>query len=903
MAVRNLNKILRPGCIAVVGASNNPARMSHLVLKNLLGAGFEGGIYPVHPRDAEVQGLPAFPSLADLPEPAHLAIVCTRAETVPEIVQQGGESCVGGMLIVSAGFREIGQRGQHLENQIRSEAARFPDLRILGPNSLGIVVPHLNLNASFAAATPKPGGVAFVSQSATLCTSALDWAIQEDVGFSHFVSTGNMLEVGVGDLIDYFAADPYTDSIVLYVESITEARSFMSAARAIAKEKPIVVYKAGRFSESAQAAASHTGSICGVDAVYAAAFERAGILRVFEIDDMFDCAQLLARERHPIGPRLAIVTNAGGPGVVATDSLIDCKGELAKLSEGTLAQLDELLPPHWSRANPVDILADALPDRFRRALEMVLHDRGVDAALVILTPQAVTDPTATARVVADVAKRCKKPVLAAWMGGRSVRDGIEVLNEAGITTYNTPKNAVHAFMHLMSYARNRETLLETPREVPVSFPFDRPQQKQFIESLVAGQPDMLSEQTSKRLLSAYGIRNTEPQVAADPQEAVSRAREIGYPVALKIVSPQIPHKNEVSGVVLHVTSDQEVRAEFDRIVKSAAQQRPEAEIQGVSVQPMATAPDGIELIMGSRKDAVFGAVILIGMGGVAAEVTEDFALGLPPLNERLARRMLESLRLWPILAGHRQRSPVDVDQLLETLIRFSYLVADCPQISEMDVNPLLVTPRDVIALDARVRIDRSHPPGARPFSHLAIRPYPEHLVRPTRLANETPLILRPIRPEDEPAWHRMLRECSPESIRFRFRSMFKEMSHELATRFCFMDYDRELAIVAEFAGKDSHQLVGVGHLFCDVDHDHAEFAVLVPDAWQRQGVGSLITETCLQIAADWGLSEVFGETERLNSGMLATFRKTGFELHYDATADLVRARKEVAKTRVPIPSK
>ena len=736
MAVRNLHKILRPERIAVVGASNQPGRLSYKVLENLLDAGFPGAIYPVHLRDAEVQGLQAYSSLADLPEPADLAIVCTPAETVPGIVQQGGAAGVGGMLIVSAGFREIGGHGQALEQQLKGESAAFPDLRILGPNSLGIVVPHLNLNASFAAATPQPGRVAFVSQSGTLCMSALDWAIQENIGFSHFVSVGNMLEVGVGDLIDYFAADPYTESIILFVESITEARQFMSAARATTHEKPIVVYKAGRFSESAAAAASHTGSICGVDEVYAAAFERAGIVRVFEIDDMFDCAQLLARSRRPTGPRLAIITNAGGPGVVATDSLIARQGELARLADETVAKLNSFLPPHWSHANPVDIQGDAVPERFGRTIQVVLEDHGVDAVLVILTPQTMTDPTATARVVADLAQRSPKPVLAVWMGGRMVREGIDILKQAEIPTYNTPKNAVHAFMHLMSYTRNRETLLETPRDVPVSFPLDRQEQKALLEAAMAEEHDTLSEQLSKQLLSAYGIRTTAPQLAREAGEAVALARQIGYPVALKIVSPQIPHKNEVGGVALNVGSDTEVQAVFDRIVASATRQRPEAEIHGVGVQPMIAAPDGIELIMGSRKDAVFGAVILIGMGGVAAEVLGDFALGLPPLNERLARRMLESLRTWPILAGHRQRPPADLDQLLETLIRFSYLIADCPRIAEMDVNPLLVTPRDVIALDARVRIDRQHRLGARPFSHLAIRPYPEDLARETKLRDE-----------------------------------------------------------------------------------------------------------------------------------------------------------------------
>ena len=892
MATRNLKKILRPRSIAVVGASNKPKRVSYVVLKNLLDAGFEGAIYPVHPHYDNVQWVTAYPTVADLPEKVDLAVVCTPAEIVPDVVRQCGESGIDGVVIISAGFREVGPSGAELERQLKREAARFPGLRMLGPKSMGVVVPQRKLNASFSAGMPKPGRLAFVSQSGTLCTAALDWAIQEDIGFSYFVSIGNMLDVSVGDLIDYFATDPTTDSIILYVESITEARHFMSAARAITQDKPIVVYKAGRFSQSAKAAVSHTGSMSGVDAVYEAAFERAGIVRVFEIDDMFDCAQLLARTSRTTGPRLAIVTNAGGPGVVATDSLIDRQGKLARLAVETIDQLDQFLPPYWSHANPVDILGDARPDRFERTIDVVLQDPHVDAVLVILAPQAMTDPTATARVVSEVAARSHKPILAAWMGGSAVRAGIELLRQAGVPTYTTPKNAVHAFMHLVSYTWRRETLYETPRDVPMAFPVDRKHQADMLD-LVADSPyEVLSEEKSKQLLAAYGIPSTRPRLARSRAEAVELSREIGYPVVMKIVSPQITHKNEVGGVALNIGSDDEVRAMFDRIVESLARQRPAAEIHGVSVQPMAAAPHGFEMILGSRKDPVFGAMILIGSGGVAAEVLQDFALGLPPLNERLARRMLESLRIWPIIAGERKRPAASIDQLVETLIRFSYLVADCPQIAEMDVNPLLVEPSDVIALDARVRIDKSYPIDARPFSHLAIRPYPEHLVHRTDLKDGTPVVLRPIRPEDEPLWHDMLLECSPETIRGRFRSLFRQMTHEMAARFCFMDYDRELAIVAE-ATSAERKLIGVGHLICDADHTDAEYAVLVSDPWQRRGVGSLITETCVKIAADWGLSKVVGETERLNRGMIATFKHAGFDIDYDTNPDAVIVRKQL----------
>ncbi len=899
MSVRNLDKILRPRNVAVIGASNQTDHASHTVLGNLLEAGFEGEIFPVHPDEDDVHGLKTYSTIADLPRPTDLGVVCTPAKTVPSIVRQAGEFGIKGMVIISAGFREIGGAGRRLEQRISRQAAQFPELRILGPNCMGIVVPRLKLNASLAPATPKPGRVAFVSQSGTLCSSALDWALQEDIGFSHFVSIGNMLGVSVADLIDYFAVDASTDSIILYVESITQARHFMSAARAVTKEKPIVVYKAGRFTQSADAVVSHTGAMSGIDAVYEAAFERAGVVRVFEIDDMFDCAQLLARVEPPTGARLAIVTNAGGPGVVATDSILDRKGELARLSPQTIEQLNEFLPRHWSHANPVDILGTAGPDRLGRTVETVLNDAEVDAVLVVLTPQATTDPTESARVVADIANSSSKPLLTAWMGGMSMREGTELLKRAGVPTYTTPKNAVHAFMHLVSYARNRETLYETPRDVPLASPMDRRTHEILFESIHG--EDILYEQSCKHLLEAYGIRTTEPALASTCGEAVRLAQRIGYPVVLKIVSPQITHKNEVGGVALNVSDDEAVRSVYDRMIETVERLRPDAKIEGISVQPMVVAPDGFEMIMGSRKDPVFGAVILVGAGGVAAEVLGDFALGLPPLNERLARRMLESLRTWPILSGKLRRPAANVDQLIETIIRFSLLVADCPQIAEMDVNPLIVTPSDVVALDARIRVDLSYPHDARPFSHLAIRPYPEHLAREARLKNGQPLILRPIKPEDEPLWLQMLVECSVQSIRYRFRSMFRQMTHEMATRFCFMDYDRELAIVAEAVGQSDRKLVGAGHLICDADHTNAEYAVLVPDQWQQHGVGSLITECCIEVAEKWGLAEIYGETDRLNRGMIATFQHAGFDLDFETDPEVVLATRKLMPATSALP--
>jgi acetyltransferase len=886
MSVRNLKKLFRPQRIAVVGSAGTSDPVWSAILRNLQMSEFAGEVYAVDKASPRNRALGTYCSIASLPCVVDLALICGSAADVPGLVSECGEAGVGAVVVTGGGFREAGAVGRELGRQILRESARFDGMRILGPRSMGVLVPHLHLNASLAATQPKPGRIAFISQSGTMCTSALDIAAEAEIGFSHFVSIGDALEVTVGDLIDYFAADPHTDSIILFLDSISDARQFMSAARAIAKEKPIVVYKTGRFSESAEAAISYTGSLASVDAVYEAAFERAGVVRVTEIDDMFDCAQLLARSAVRTGPRLAIVTNAGGPGIVAVDSLLSRQGQLAQLSSETLDQLSEVLPPQWSRANPVDIQGEAQPDRYERALEIVLRDDAVDAVLVILTPQAISHPTAAAKVVVQTAKRSRKPILAAWMGGPSVREGIHLLREGNVPTYTTPKNAIHAFMHLVEYTRNMETLQETPRELAADAPVDRQQQLALIESIGSLNQEVLSEMMSKSLLETYGICTARPHAAATADEAVGLARQFGFPVVLKVNSPQIIHKNEVGGVLVNLCSEEEVRGAFDRIVSSVAKHRPSVTVEGVTVQPMITAADGLELFLGSRRDPVFGPVIIVGSGGVTAELLEDFALGMPPLNERLVRRMLESLRTWPILAGYRNRPPMHLDALVQSIIQFSHLVADIPQIREFDVNPILVSPRQVIALDARADVDlKAEKPSPRRFSHLAIRPYPEELERASVLKDGTPVLLRPIKPEDEPLWHKMLADCSQESIRFRFRHLFQAMSHEMAARYCFIDYDRELAIVAEVEQNGRREFAGVVHLVCDVDHGQAEYAVLVTDRWQGQQLGTHLTQYCLEIASRWGLKKVIGETEKHNHRMLATFRRFGFELTYGTEFD------------------
>lgn len=894
MSIRNLDKIFEPHRVAVIGASDTPTSVGYTVLRNLVGSGFRGVVYPVNSKREAIQGIQAYKDIPSLPRAPDLAVICTPAPTVPSIVRQCGEAGTRGLVIISAGFREIGAEGRKLEQLVRDEQRKFDGMRILGPNCLGLMVPAINLNASFAAATPTKGHIGFISQSGALCTSVLDWALDEGIGFSYFVSVGNMLDVSIGDLIDYFGSVTETRSIILYIESISEAREFMSAARAFARTKPIVAYKAGRFTESAQAAASHTGAMAGVDAVYEAAFQRAGIERIFEIEDMFDCAELLARQQTPKGDRLAIITNAGGPGVMTTDALIARDGELAQISDETMHQLNELLPVCWSHGNPVDVLGDAPPDRFAKAVEIVLKDKNVDAILVILTPQAMTDPTATAQAVGTVAGHAHKPVLAAWMGGRVVAEGIQLLNEAGIPTYNTPEKGVRAFMHLVSYARNLQILHETPKDIPLEFMLDRKRLRGVFDTILTEGGEILSENVSKAFLEAYEIPVTKPQAARTADEAVEVAHRMGYPVVLKIHSPQITHKTDVGGVALNLSSDDKVRATFDTMTKRAKEQCPNAEIVGVTVQKMVTYPNSFELIMGTKKDPVFGSVIMVGMGGTGAEVFRDRALGLPPLNETLTRRMLESLKSWPLLRGYRGKPGANIDRLIEIIMRFSYLVADYPEIKELDINPLLVTPEDVVALDARVVIDRDLVVRTvRPYAHLAIRPYPEEYVTEREMKDGMPVILRPIKPEDEPMWHELLGSCSTQSLWFRFSYLFKQTTHEMATRYCFIDYDRELGIVAEVEEKGQRKLIGVGRLVADVDHETAEYAVIVVDRWHGHGLGGMLTDYCLAVAKKWDVKKIVAEVSKENSRMLATFRNRGFQLDDEQEQDVVLVSKPV----------
>jgi len=893
VSIRNLEKIFKPRRVVLIGIGKDPEDLGRRVLTNLLGAGFRGIVYPVSYSVESVSGVPTYPDLASLPKIPDLAVVCSPAPDVPRVVEECGEAGIMGVVILSSGFREAGAQGRQLEQEIIEVASRFEHMRLVGPNSLGIVVPDIGLNASQAVAAAKPGHLAFISQSHSLSNAILDWATDTGVGFSLFASLGNNLDIGYGDLIDYLGTDPNTRAIILYVQSIRHARRFMSAARSFACSKPIVAYKSGRFEGSARAALSHTGAIAGHDAVYSAVFERAGVVRVTELDDIFDVAEILASQRVPEGSRLAIVGNAGGPAIIAADALLARRGRLAVLSEASLDRLNQTLPEFWSHGNPVDLLDAAGPDRYAAALAIVQQDPGVDAILVICATQPSVDSRTVAEVVVQAAEHSRKPLFAAWMGGARARKDMRYLNHAGVPAHATPEQAIRAFMHLVSYAHNLELLYETPREMPIRFAMNRRKLAKRFHACMR-QRGSLTESEAKHLLKAYDIPVCDTFVAHSAEEAVAAANQIGYPVVLKLRSPEILHKIDIGGVALDLKDARDVREAYETMLRRLHADRPGARVEGVTLQRMMCPKDALEMILGASTDPTFGPVVMVGLGGVATEVYSDHALGLPPLNERLARNMVESLRCWPVLQGYRGRPAVNIEHLIEVMIRFSCLIADYPEIREFDVNPLLVTPDGAIALDAAAVLDMKDQREAKePYEHLAIRPYPEQYTRRPRLRDGTQVTIRPIRAEDEPLWHELIASSSSESIRFRFRSIFKQTNHEMAVKYCTIDYERELAMVVETRVENQRRLIGVGQLITDLNHETAEYAVLVPDPWQGKGVGALLLDYCLVLAARWGIAEVVAETDPENMRMLSLFHKRGFDSVIRREEEVVFLRKSL----------
>jgi acetyltransferase len=887
---RPIDVFFAPKAVAVIGATETPGSVGRNVIRNLVSSPFGGIVFPVNAKRPSVLGIKAYPNLAAVPAQVDLAIVITPAPTVPDVIAECAAAGVSGAIIISAGFRETGAEGAELEQRVLDQARRG-NIRLLGPNCLGVMRPHGGLNAALASAMARPGPVAFISQSGALGSAILDWSLRANVGFSAFVSVGSMLDVGWGELIDYLGNDALTKSIVIYMESIGDARSFLSAAREVALSKPIIVLKGGRTDAAARAATSHTGSLVGSDEALHAALRRSGAVRVGSIDDLFNVADLLAKQPRPSGPRLTILTNAGGPGVLATDELISSGGSLAPLPPETLAALDQVLPPHWSHNNPIDILGDADPDRYTAAAQVAMQNPESDGLLVILTPQAITDPTATAEQLQSIAKAGSKPLLASWMGGASVAEGEALLNRANIPTFRYPDEAARAFHSTWRYSYNLRGLYETPilPEASSLISAQRAAAEQQMEQARAAGRTLLSELESKQLLAAYGIPSVETRAVANEDEAVRVARRIGYPVALKLLSRTIAHKSDVGGVRLHLSGSEAVRRAYRSIQAAVTNNAGPEHFLGVTVQAMAGdhakshIGEGYELILGSSPDPQLGPALLVGAGGRLVEALRDHALGLPPLTTTLARRMIERTRIFGALQGINGHPPVDLAALEQLMVRFSQLVVEQRWIREIEINPLLVTSRHIIALDARVVLYGPEM-TADALPRPAIRPYPIQYIRPYTLRSGVEVTIRPIRPEDEPlivAFHGTLSEQSVYLRYFYPMPLEQRIAHDRLTRICFIDYDREMVLVAEQGDQATGQraIIGVGRLTKLRGSNDAEFAAVVSDAHHGQGLGSELLRRLIVIARDERLDRVVADVLPDNIDMQRVFKKLGFRFH------------------------
>jgi len=882
---RPLDPIFSPKSVAVIGATETLNSVGRTILENLIKGGFAGKIFPVNPKRPTVLGIQAYPSITDVPEKPDLAIIITPPATVPGIVKDCGTAGVKGVVIISAGFKEIGPVGVELERQVLAEATKA-GIRIVGPNCLGVMVPGAKLNATFAADMAKPGSVGFISQSGALCTAILDWSLKENVGFSAFVSLGSMLDVGWGDLINHLGDDPNTKSIVIYMESIGDARAFLSAAREVALTKPIIVIKPGRTEAAAKAAASHTGSLTGSDEVLQAAFQRVGVLRVEAISELFDMAEVLGKQPRPKGPRLTIVTNAGGPSVIATDMLISSGAQLADLTPETMAAFNAILPPTWSHNNPVDIIGDAKPELYAKSLEIASKDPNTDGILVILTPQAMTDPTATAQCLVPYAHIPNKPVLASWMGADIVAKGEDILNAAQIPTFKYPDRAAKAFYYMWRYSENLRQLYETPAmpQDDAHGEIDREKAATIIAEVRKSGRTLLTEFESKKLLAAYGIPTVETHIATSEGDAVKQAARLGFPVVLKLHSETITHKTDVGGVQLNLRTASAVRQAWKAIESSCVKKVGKEHFQGVTVQPMIKL-DGYEIIIGSSLDPQFGPVLLFGTGGQLVEVFKDRALGLPPLNATLARRMMERTKIYTALKGVRGRKATNIAAIEQLLVRFSQLVVEQPWISEIDINPLLVSAERIFALDGRVVLHDLKTPESK-LPHPAIRPYPIQYATPWKLKNKTPIFIRPIKPEDEPLMVKFHETLSEESVYNRYFAALKlsqRVAHERLTRICFNDYDREIALVAELKVHkgEEKKVLGVGRLSKQHGGSNAEFAVLVSDEWQRQGLGCELLKRLIEIGRVEKLARISGVILAENHAMQHICRKVGFKVVHE----------------------
>jgi acetyltransferase len=884
MSVRNLEFLFDPHSVALVGASDRPQSVGAIVLRNLLAASFRGPVYAVNPKHRALAGRQCYPDLAALPGAPELAVICTPAATIPDIIAQAGARGSRAAVILSTGMDAAGRDGRTLR-QAALEAARPHLLRILGPNCMGVLAPGIGLNASFAHTDALPGRTAFVSQSGAMVTGVLDWAKSRGIGFSRFISLGEGADVDFGDVLDYLAMDNATQTILLYMQEIRHARKFMSAARAAARSKPTVVIKAGRVPEGARAAATHGGALAGADQVVDCAIRRAGMLRVLTTEDLFGTVETMARARRLDGERLAILTNGGGPGVMATDELVCSGGQLAPLSDETLARLDALLGPDWSHDNPVDIGGDAPVERYRGALEALLQAPEADAVLLLHAPSALVDSAAVAHALVTLARGTRKNIIGCWLGGDGMLEARAAWSGGGLPSYDTPEEAVQAFLHMVEYRHNQRLLIEVPPAAPPGPPARREAARSIVEQAFREHRAILSEPEAKSLLAAYGIPVVATRQVDSVEDAMRAAQDLGFPVALKILSPDVTHKSDVGGVALDLSSVAQVEAAALAMAQRLVELRPTARLHGYAVQAMARRPDAVELIAGASTDPVFGPVILFGQGGVAVEVLGDSALALPPLNMVLARDLVQRTRVGRLLAGYRSCPPADIDAICDVLIRIGHLVTDLADVVEIDINPLLADSSGVIALDARARVV---PASRGALDRLAIKPYPDELEETVEWQGQ-PLLLRPIRPEDAPAHIAFFAALTPEDVRLRMFVRMRELQPAQLARFTQIDYDREMAFIATRLGPDGQpETLGVARAVAAPDNVQAEFAITVRSDLGGKGLGRLLMQKLIDYCRARGTAELVGDALGENRGVLALTGKLGFKHQRVPDDDTVR---------------
>lgn len=873
-----LHSLFEPTSIAVFGASESLPSVGATVYKNLIEMPFKGQLFPINSKHDTIFGQPCFHSIEGLEEPIDLAVITTPASTVLHIVEACGKQGVKAALILSAGFREIGEQGQQLEAKVVNMAKRY-GIRFIGPNCLGVMRPSIGYNATFNRGATQAGNLALVSQSGALSTSILDWANTRGIGFSSVISMGASADVGFGEVLDYLTYDGQTKSILLYIEGIQNARSFMSGLRAASRVKPVLAVKVGRHASGSQAAKSHTGALVGSDDVFDAALRRAGGVRGYRVNDLFVAATVLSKSYHLTGENLVIITNGGGPAVMAADYASDLNIQLAPLSDTVKASLNDVLPATWSRDNPIDIIGDATPERYENTLSVCLGADDIHGMIVILSPQAMADALAVAESVTTVASQSTKVVLTCWMGGEQIAAGRGYLETNNVPTFQTPEAAVEAFSYLRNFYVNQKLLLQAPSPLAIEKVADVQGAQLIIENVLAEERTTLTELESMAVLSAFHIPTTRATLAKNASEALVHAESMGYPVAMKIYSKDISHKSDVDGVRLGISNAAAVQTTYRDIVDQVKNQRPEAIIEGVTVEKMYTTKAGRKLLVGLFTDPVFGPVITFGAGGTAVEILRDRDVSLPPLNRTLVKELIGRTKVAKMLGPFRQLPAANVDAIEDILLRVSEMACQLPWIKELDINPLIVDDQLAMAVDARIIVD--HYSGTVRYDHMAIHPYPHHLVSQEQLRFGVDVTIRPIRPEDAPLEMTFVKNLSFQSKYFRFMHGVRELTPKMLARFTQIDYDVEMALIAISSENGTDTQVGVARYVTNVDRTSCEFAVVVADAWQEQGIAFRLMKALIQCAREKGLQSMEGFVLAENTTMLAFCRRMGFDLEDD----------------------